>query len=132
VIFHRSRLQHRTTGQGKLVAVGLSLEEARQALIGFADRVSVAAVNSPSAVTLVGHPDALEQIVQTLQERKIFCRYLTVDVPYHSHYMDPLHDEMLDSLQGLTLSPAGLPLFSTVTGTAADGREVDAAYWWRN
>ncbi|MGH2344871.1 MAG: polyketide synthase dehydratase domain-containing protein, partial [Chloroflexota bacterium] len=94
--------------------------------------VSVAAVNSPSAVTLVGNPDALEQIVQALQARKIFCRYLTVDVPYHSHYMDPLHDEILDSLQGLALAPAGLPLFSTVTGTAADGRELDAAYWWRN
>ena len=36
VIFHRSRLQAKTAGQGKMLAVGLSEQEARRRLIGLA------------------------------------------------------------------------------------------------
>lgn len=132
VIYHRSRLQHQTTGQGRLVAVGLPLDEATRALAGYEDRVSIAAVNSPSAVTLVGDPDALDEIVAPLQQREIFCRFLKVAVPYHSHYMDPLRDELLDVLRGLDLRATTLPLYSTVTGTEIDGRDLNAGYWWRN
>ena len=73
VIYHRSRIQQQTTGQGKLAAVGLSLEEAQRALEGFQDRVSIAAINSPSAVTLVGEAEALEAVVAPLQARGSSC-----------------------------------------------------------
>lgn len=132
VIYQRSRLQHRTTGQGKLVAVGVSLAEAQRLVAGHADRVSIAAINSPSAVTLGGDPDALDAIVAPLQAQQIFCRYLRVEVPYHSHYMDPLRDELLAALDDLDPQPATIPLYSTVTGAIADGRELDATYWWNN
>jgi acyl transferase domain-containing protein/acyl carrier protein len=132
VIYHRSRLQQMTTGQGRLVAVGLPLEEAELAIRDYADRVSIAAINSPSAVTLVGDPEALEAVVAPLQEKQVFCKYLQVKVPYHSHYMNPLREELLEVLAGLELREATTPLYSTVTGKAADGREFDAHYWWRN
>ncbi|HEX2324051.1 MAG TPA: type I polyketide synthase, partial [Chloroflexota bacterium] len=132
VIYHRSRIQQQTTGQGKLAAVGLSLEEAQRALEGFQDRVSVAAINSPSAVTLVGEAEALEAVVAPLQARGVFVRFLRVKVPYHSHYMDPLRTELEQSLEGIIPRAASLPLYSTVTGALVDGRDLDAAYWWRN
>jgi acyl transferase domain-containing protein/aryl carrier-like protein len=132
VIYHRSRLQQTTTGQGKLVAVGLPLEEAKGLLKGSEDRVSVAAINSPHAVTLVGDPEALENIVQRLQANDVFCKYLRVNVPYHSHYMEPLKSELIEDLEGLVINPTALPLYSTVTGTLIDGRQLDAEYWWRN
>ncbi|HEY0602496.1 MAG TPA: type I polyketide synthase, partial [Herpetosiphonaceae bacterium] len=132
VIYHRSRLQQQTTGLGKLAAVGLSLAEAQAALTGYAERVSIAAVNSPTSVTLVGDPEALAAVLAPIQEQEIFCRYLNVDVPYHSHYMEPLQAELLDVLSDLDLRPAAVPLFSTVTGGQVDGREFDQLYWWRN
>ncbi|MDQ3808956.1 MAG: polyketide synthase dehydratase domain-containing protein, partial [Chloroflexota bacterium] len=132
IIFHRARLQHRTTGQGKLVAVGLPVDEARASLRGFEQRISIAAVNSPSAVTLVGDPDALEQVIRPLQERQVFCRYLKVDVPYHSHYMDLLRPELETVLGDISTSGTARPLFSTVSGQAIAGTDMDAAYWWRN
>jgi acyl transferase domain-containing protein len=39
---------------------------------------------------------------------------------------------MADVLDGLTPRTASIPLYSTVTGTRIDGRELDASYWWRN
>lgn len=132
VIYHRSRLQQTTTGQGKLVAVGLSLAEAREALHGFEDRVSIAAVNSPNAVTIVGDEASLDNVVRPLEQKGIFVRYLQVKVPYHSHYMDVLKDELLLSLDDLQLNEACLPLYSTVTGGRVNGTELDGAYWFRN
>ncbi|WP_437965697.1 SDR family NAD(P)-dependent oxidoreductase [Sorangium sp. So ce260] len=132
IIYHRSRLQHRTTGQGKLVALGVPLHEARAALAGREARISIAAVNGPSAVTLVGDHEALLELVRPFEERKVFVRFLQVDVPYHSHYMDPLRDELLEVLQHIRPRQAALPLFSTVTGARSQGSEWDAEYWWRN
>ena len=131
VVYHRSRLQHRTSGQGKLVAVGLPFEEALAAIDGHAG-VSVAAVNSPNSVTLAGDPQVLERVTAPLAARGVFTRFLRVDVPFHSHYMDPLREELLDVLADLKPQRAQVPLYATVTGLRADGPELDNTYWWLN
>lgn len=132
VIFHRSRLQQRTTGQGRMLAVGLPYEKMRSILQGHEARVSVAAINSPHAVTLVGDADALAEMAQPLEKQGVFCRYLQGRVPYHSHYMDILREELLESLEGLVPQLPTIPLYSTVTGARVEYPMHDAAYWWRN
>ncbi|MBO0801398.1 MAG: acyltransferase domain-containing protein, partial [Blastocatellia bacterium] len=135
VIFHRSRLQQRATGKGKMAAVGLSLAEAERAIEGYEDRVSLAAINSPMSVTLSGDADAIEEIARTLELKEVFCRILQVKVPYHSRHMEPFKDELLQSLRGLELRPASIPFYSTVSGQRvgiADSHELNAEYWWRN
>ncbi len=131
VVYHRSRLQHLTAGQGKLVAVGIPYEEAVSLIDGCAG-VSIAAVNSPSSVTLAGDPAVLERLVAPLSARGVFSRFLKVDVPFHSHYMDPLRDELVKSLSDLRPVRATVPLWSTVTGQRAAGPELDSHYWWLN
>lgn len=132
VIYHRSRLQQKTTGQGKLVAVGLPLEEAKELINDYQDQVSIAAINSPSAVTLVGDPKTLQLLTQTLEEKGVFFKFLRVNVPYHSHYMEPFKEELFDVLKDIELQSTSLPLYSTVSGKQIDGKELNADYWWKN
>jgi acyl transferase domain-containing protein/NADPH:quinone reductase-like Zn-dependent oxidoreductase/SAM-dependent methyltransferase/acyl carrier protein len=138
VIFHRSRLQQRTTGHGKMLAVGLSVEEIRDVLAqskggsNGTEGVAVAAINSPVSVTLSGEGRALERVAGPLAEQGVFCRFLSVEIPYHSAYMDPLEGELRKSLRGLRPRPAAIPLYSTVSGTRLRGPEMNAAYWWHN
>ncbi|MBI4551429.1 MAG: type I polyketide synthase, partial [Candidatus Latescibacteria bacterium] len=132
VVYHRSRLQQRTAGHGTMAAIGLSVETAECVVRDYEGRVSIAALNSPSAVTLSGDAEALNEIARSLASQGMFCRFLQVDVPYHSPQMEPLQDELLESLRCLQPRPAAIPLFSTVTGQQVDGSELDAAYWWRN
>ena len=137
VIYHRSRLQQRTTGQGRMLAVGLDAESLMRALDEkvsdeFGQRVSVAAINSPSAVTVAGDGDVLEDIARQLDEAEIFNRYLSGKVPYHTHYMDAVKDDLLSAFEGLSSATAELPLYSTVTGERLDGYTAGAAYWWQN
>ena len=47
VTFHRSRLQHRTAGQGAMLAVGMSREEAARLVERYPRAISIAAINGP-------------------------------------------------------------------------------------
>ncbi|MEB4211290.1 type I polyketide synthase [Mycobacterium sp. 94-17] len=135
VIYHRSRLQQRTSGLGRMLAVGLGAAELIEAL---GDEtldgggVSIAAVNSPSAVTVAGDSEALSDIARQLHELGVFHRFLAGTVPYHTHYMDMVRDDLHDALQGLSSRAATIPLYSTVTGERLDRYAAGAAYWWQN
>lgn len=131
IAFHRGQLMQRTAGQGKMAAVGLSLQEAERELVRYAEHLAIAAHNSPTSTVLSGDCVALEEVVQSLQQRKIACRWLPVNYAFHSPQMDPLQSELVQALRGLQLQAASLPIFSTVTGRASSGQDFDADYWSR-
>ncbi|MER7516740.1 non-ribosomal peptide synthetase/type I polyketide synthase [Streptomyces sp. NPDC126499] len=132
VIVHRSRLQQRLTGTGTMLAVNLSAAQAERRVRPYGDRVSLAAANSPSSVTLSGDRDALRELADELRAEQVFAKFLTVDVPYHSARMDPIKDDLLTSLADLKPRAAQLPLYLTGREGTAHGTELDAAYWWEN
>ncbi|MEQ9440316.1 MAG: SDR family NAD(P)-dependent oxidoreductase [Cyclobacteriaceae bacterium] len=132
VIFHRSRGQHAATDKGKMLAVALTVEEARQAIAGVEEVVSIAAINGPEMLTLSGDAEPLEKIARQLEEKDVFCRFLRVNVPFHSHHMEPLKEELIESLVHLTPCAATIPLYSTVTGKQEDGLHLLSDYWYQN
>ncbi|MFR9753262.1 type I polyketide synthase [Nocardia sp. 004] len=131
VSYHRARLQATTAGSGGMLAIGLPLAEAEELIAGDA-RVDIAAVNSPSAVTLAGDITRLDEIAETLVEEGVFAKRLQVEVPYHSHLMDPILDELRSLLAELQPTPPRIPLYSTVTGTRITDPVMDADYWCDN
>ena len=131
VSYHRSRLQATTAGSGGMLAVGLPEADA-QAWIAGRDDICVAAVNSPSQVTLAGGHDAIAALAEELSAEGVFARQLRVEVPYHSHLMDPILTELAHELSGLTPRTPSMPLYSTVTGDQVTGPDFDAEYWCAN
>ena len=132
VCYHRSRLQQTINGQGRMLATGLSEDQAQELLAELEGLISIASINSRSSVVLSGDPVALEEIAGFLDQENIFQRFLHVQVAYHSYQMEPLQTELLESFQGLTPQPPRLPLYSTVTGRRVTDVACDAAYWWGN
>jgi acyl transferase domain-containing protein/acyl carrier protein len=132
VIYYRSTLQQRTTGSGRMLAVGMTPETLDKAVADAGPSVSVAAINSPSAVTLSGDGEILESMASQLETFGVFHRFLQVKVPYHSHYMDPLREELQAGLAQLSPVSARIPLYSTVIGGRIDGAGADGRYWWQN
>lgn len=131
VICRRSRLLQPTSGQGAMAVVELSLEEA-QALVGSHSQVSVAVSNSPTSTVLSGAPDVVEEILQELEAREVFCRLVKVDVASHSPQMDPLKAPLEEALEELEPRKGSIPIASTVTGETIDGSICDAGYWMWN
>jgi len=132
VIYHRSRLQHQTEGQGRILATALSEKDAAIYLKGHENEVSLGAVNSPFATALAGGEITLNEIVAELEKNNIFCKMINGKVPYHSPKMDPLKDELVNSLQPLNPQITHTPLFSTVSGALRDGCDITADYWFEN
>jgi mycocerosic acid synthase len=132
VAHHRSRLQSLLAGRGTMLAAGLSPEEAAACAERFAPRVSLAAVNSASSVTLAGNRIALETIAGELSATGKFNRLLQVEVPYHSDVMAEIHDELLMSLGHLQPALPVLDVYSTATGGRMETERHDARYWWQN
>ncbi|WP_228803873.1 type I polyketide synthase [Nocardia higoensis] len=131
VSVHRARLQATTAGSGGMLAVGLTPEAAR-ALIDDDDRVDIAAINSPNAVTLAGAVECLDQIAESLTAQGVFAKRLHVEVPYHSYLMDPILDKLREALADLVVEAPVLPLYSTVTGAPVTVGDWDAEYWCAN
>ncbi|MBU3066322.1 SDR family NAD(P)-dependent oxidoreductase [Nocardia sp. NEAU-G5] len=131
VSYHRSRLQATTAHTGGMLAVGLSEPQARE-LLADLDGVDIAAVNSPSAVTLAGAVPVLEALAEKLTADDVFARMLRVEVPYHSRLMDPILDDLRAALASLAPADGVLPCYSTVTAAAATRQDWDGEYWCRN
>lgn len=131
VIFHRSRLQQTTEGLGTMLAVGLSAAAVHPYLAG-ETAVSIAAINSPDALTLSGDTNALARIARALDQQGVFARFLKVGVPYHSPAMDRLRTPMIEALEGLSVREPTLTLYSTVSGAASTAGDWEPGYWPRN
>jgi acyl transferase domain-containing protein/NADPH:quinone reductase-like Zn-dependent oxidoreductase/thioesterase domain-containing protein/acyl carrier protein/SAM-dependent methyltransferase len=131
-IFERARSMEAWGGQGRMLAADLDREEAVRIIAPYAERVSLAAVNSPNSVTLSGDGRVLQAIAETLEKRQVFCRFLNIRHAFHSQQMDPVHDHFLSSLRELEVHRPEVPLFSTVGGREAGGGDFGRAYWWEN
>ncbi len=131
VSYHRSRIQQKTAGQGKMLAIGIGEEEALKRLNGN-PKISVAAINSFQAITLAGEEAALEEFATELTNDNIFNKMLRVEVAYHSYQMDPLKEELFESLANITALEPKLTLYSTVTGEQVKGAYFGTDYWWQN
>ena len=133
VIHERSRAQAPTRGRGRMAALGLSPGRAIEMVRPYGGEVELAAVNSPSSVTLCGPLEALEELGRTCKgESAPHFRILDLDYAFHSREMDPVRDGLLAALEGLAPSSAEVPFVSTVSGEMLSGRALGARYWWDN
>ncbi|MEZ6138519.1 MAG: SDR family NAD(P)-dependent oxidoreductase [Pirellulaceae bacterium] len=132
VCYHRSQQQARAKGIGSMLAVGISLETA-QAMVAETDgRVSIAAINGATNITLAGDTEELERIAVELTEQNIFNRRLEVEVAYHSPTMDPLMEPLRQALVNIEPQLPAIPLYSTVTGARVTDIAYGANYWPQN
>ncbi|KAL9644327.1 hypothetical protein ABK040_005788 [Willaertia magna] len=144
ILYYRSTLQQKTVGNGNMLAIGTSKEEAEKILDELLaqeerDDVVVAAINSPLSVTLAGSPELITKLEGLVGKNKgIFCRKLRGFCAFHSKYQDPIKEELLTKLKGFTPENAGkpttIPLYSTVTGKLYDTTKetMNEDYLWGN
>jgi acyl transferase domain-containing protein/acyl carrier protein len=132
VICRRSALMARFKDLGAMAVVDLSLAEAEGELRGREHLVSVAASNGPRTTVVSGDPGVIQELLQTLTARNIFCRSVAVEVAAHSPQMDLIADELLQALSDIRPRGTQTPIYSTTLGRFAEGAAFDAAYWAAN
>ena len=126
----RGRLMGALPEDGAMVSVQASEREASEALGGFEERVSLAAINGVSAVVLSGERDAVLELASIWEERGRKTKRLRVSHAFHSPCMDPMLEEFLEVSRSVAFSAPKIPVLSNVTGKPLSRTQLsDPGYW---
>ncbi|KXS94018.1 hypothetical protein AC578_8117 [Pseudocercospora eumusae] len=127
---------------GAMLVVGTSVEDVSDVLESgsFQARVSIAAINSSSSVTLSGDQDAVEELQAIFEDEDKFVRLLLVEKAYHSHHMARAAKYLRQSILQLNINVTQDSLSECVWISSVSGRRLhaDAAkglqceYWVEN
>lgn len=117
---------------GSMLAVQMTEAEAVTELEAYSGRIAIAAVNSPTSLTLSGDLPAIVELKETLTKRNVFARQLLVDKAYHSHHISPFGPVLENLLSKIRPQPANAQMSSSVTARYAEPNTMEAKYWVSN
>lgn len=142
--YFRGQAVSKNKKNGAMLAVGVGADEAMSYLEGIEEHVKIAAMNSPSSVTLSGNADAIEALSATLVKDGVFNRKLrTSGTAYHSHHMLAIGGDYIDMLHsgvdrikklGLVDETQRYPRIPWVSSVAPDKiltDEYGLAHYWK-
>ena len=133
VIIQRSDHQQAVHGLGGMAVAKLPRHELEAFIADSGvDGLEIAAVNSPTSVTISGLDANIHAFSRIARERRVAVRVLDLAYPFHSTLLEPLRLPLLDSLGDFEVGAGHVPFISTVTGATIGGGFLDREYWWRN
>jgi acyl transferase domain-containing protein len=128
----RGRLMGALPGGGAMLALQSSEEEARAALDGLEQLVSLAAVNGPSSVVLSGEQDAILELQAVWAGRGRKTRLLQVSHAFHSHRMEGMLEQFAQVAGELSFSAPRIAVVSNRTGLPVSSELCSPEYWVRH
>ncbi len=136
IVALRSHALAHLSGTGAMASVLLPTEDLNPRLAPWSPQLSIAATNGPTHTIVSGDAVAVQRFIAECEHDGLQVRRLAVDYASHCAQIDPLREELLTELAGLTPAPARIPLYSTVasarSGDPLDTTTMNAQYWYAN
>ncbi|HEX2316836.1 MAG TPA: SDR family NAD(P)-dependent oxidoreductase, partial [Thermomonospora sp.] len=132
IVALRSQAITAITGHGGMAAIPLPSSTVAERITEYGDALSIAAVNGPAATVVSGDADAIARLVAAYEEEGVRARRVPVDYASHSAHVEPVRDEILRALAGISPRSSEVTFSSTLTGGLLDTAGLDADYWYRN
>lgn len=132
LVAERGRLMQALPANGAMVSVMASVEACGTMLEKYGDTVAISAINTPQNTVLSGPIEAIQTINQTLEQKGIQHKSLTVSHGFHSLLMEPMLEEFWQVAQSIAYSPPTVDIISNLTGEIAKPEEITTAEYWVN
>jgi polyketide synthase 12 len=133
VVALRSKALAAIRGRGTMVTVLAPNDQVHRMLETRRDRLSVAAINGPAAITVSGDVDAVAEFEAALSAaRMLRWRLPGVDFAAHSPHVTDIRAELLAIASDVRPRTCDTAFYSTVAGAAVDTGGLDGDYWYRN
>ncbi|WP_432973946.1 type I polyketide synthase [Dactylosporangium sp. CA-233914] len=129
----RGRLMHPMGGTGSMAAIFAPEEQVADAIAGYPDAVSIAAVNGPANTAISGERAAVAEICAAFTARGVEAKLLHIGTASHSPLVEPILEPLRRAAERVTFGPTSIPLVSNLTGELWPWeRPLDADYWVRH
>ncbi|WP_327158258.1 type I polyketide synthase [Streptomyces tubercidicus] len=119
-------------GRGGMVSVAGSREVVEERISRWGERLSVAAINGPSATVVSGDPDALQELLAECAEQEVRARQIPVDYASHGAQVEELREELATVLAEVSPAAGRIPFYSALHASVVSGEGLDAGYWFEN
>src|SRR5205807_10155095 len=97
----------------------------------FTDKLSIAAVNSPSTTVVSGSESELAELSGRVTDAGVFARWLPVEYAFHSDQASEASEGLRASSGNISINEPTMHFYSTVLGRRMSRTDVDADYWAR-
>ncbi len=126
LIAHRGRLMQSTNG-GAMVAVFTDVATVSNVIAEHG--LAIAAINGPQNVVVSGEPQAIEQLIHTLNNQNIKTTPLRVSHGFHSPLMTPIISAFRQIAQKINYQSPKINIVSNVTGQPITEEIATPEYW---
>ncbi|KAF2075607.1 hypothetical protein CYY_003075 [Polysphondylium violaceum] len=115
IVYERARLQHKTVGSGRMLAISLSLKDFNSKFPHH--EIEIACFNSKNSIVISGDEFKLDEVHQQLQKEKIFSAFLGTKSSFHSSSQEIIKKELFDSVSNdlFKTRDSNAIMFSTTT-----------------
>lgn len=112
---------------GDMLAVAQAESDIRPYL---SDKISLAAVNTPTACVLAGDSENISELKNTLMQAAINCQILNTSHAFHSCMMDPILEEFKRLLVSVSFRAPKYQYISNVSGRLIQADEATNPEYW--
>ncbi|KOV61473.1 hypothetical protein ADL01_31015 [Streptomyces sp. NRRL WC-3618] len=128
----RGRAFAAVPGSGRMVAVGCGdVAELERLVTAVGGSAAVAAYNAPGRITVSGSETVMSELETEFRQRGWDTIPLETTHAFHSPLVAPAVAALVEAAGRVAHQRPAVPMALNLTGTWADGQELDAEYWGR-
>ena len=129
LIAHRAKLMQKLPLDGGMICLFTNLENTKKLIQKYADKLTIAAINSDSNIVISGLLKDLEVFIQDLKKEHIKYKKLKVSHGFHSSLMNPIIDKFRDKAKEIDYGVPKINIVSNVTGKLNYEAMATPEYW---